>query len=254
MVDITFRDNGAWGGGKGAPLATIEWDTNFWNIKQAIEALQGSPTQPLQIEDITIVGNQMTILLSDLTTSFTVTIPSASFKWTNAWLGDHAYKAWDVFTSTEGMYLVLQDHTSASIFNPADGNVNGAYYQLIFPYPNKYRFGFFFPGEPGTGIVDGRAIAQHIVVDPVIFPNGLVGSEAYLEDAPHDDLSYPIFLNDIEVGSIDFLAYTNTGTFTFIGDLQTEPGDRVRVMKPVLLEGSARDLTVTFAATVGSLS
>jgi hypothetical protein len=79
-------------------------------------------------------------------------------------------------------------------------------------------------------------------------------SEAYLEDAPHDDLSFPVYLNGDLVGSIDFVAYDNLGTFTWSGDLQGMPGDRIRILRPDTLDTTAADLTVTFAATVGSVS
>ena len=80
MVEITFRTTGVWGAGKGANLKPTEVDTNFYNLKAAIEALEANPPQPNNISNITVTGTQMTIVLEDATEFGPFTLPRAPFQ------------------------------------------------------------------------------------------------------------------------------------------------------------------------------
>jgi hypothetical protein len=255
MVDITFRTAGAWGAGKGTVLTKEEVDGNFFSLKQAVEDLVGSPTEPLQIDDITVSDNQMTITLSDLTTTFgPFTLPVATFAWKDAFAGGATYEAWDVFTAIEGMYLVLQDHTADATFDPARTSVSGPIYRLIFPFPNIYDFGFFYPGQPGRGLDVGGAMFAHAFARDVVLFAGLAGSVAKLKAAPADDLSFHILNGDTVVGSIDFAAYSTVGTFTFPADVGFLADDWIRVTRPDVLDDAASELAVTFVGKLGELS
>lgn len=255
MVDILFRTDGVWGAGKGSRLNKVEVDENFWSLKQAVEALQSTPLQPLQIADIQVTGNQMTIVLSDNVTTFgPFTLPTAVLRWRDIWEANTPYLKFDLFTALEGMYLVLQDHTSDPTFDPSATNVNGALYRLVFPYPNLYSFGFYWPGFPGASIEDGRAMFAHAFTRSVILPVDLAGSIALLEDAPVAPLSFVIEKDGVSVGTINFAEYESIGTFTFADQVQFDPGDRIKVLKPAAIDPVAMDLTVTFNGTLGSLS
>jgi len=254
MVEITFRttDGAKWGTGKGSPLTKEEVDNNFWSVKQAIEALQSDPTEPLQIHDITVTGNQMTITLSDLETEFTVTIPTAAFRWTEAWQAEHAYKAADVFTANSGAYLVLRDHTSDVTFDPDDSDINGPFYALIFPYQTGYDFGCFVPGAPGTGIAASKPLFAHLVRRTIHIPINAAGSLAKLGTAPIAALSFPILKNSTEVGTIDFTEYSTDGTFTVSAAVDLAPGDIIKIIRPDSIDADAEDLMVTMTALFGA--
>ena len=255
MVDIVFRTDGLWGAGKGAVLTKAEVDGNFFSLKQAVEDLIGSPLEPLEINDISVSGNQMTITLSDLVTTFgPFTLPVAVFAWKDTFVGGATYAAWDVVTSLEGMYLVLQNHTADSEFDPAASNVNGPLYKLIFPYPNIYDFGFFFPGQPGRGLNVGEAMFAHVFARDVVLFAGLDGSKARLRDAPADDMSFAIMNDDVAIGTIDFPAYSTVGTFTFAADVGFAPGDWIKVVRPGTLDDAAVELAVTFVGKLGTIS
>jgi hypothetical protein len=255
MVDLIFRTSGAWGAGKGSPLTKVEVDTNFFALKTAVEDALTNPLQPLQIADIQVIDNQMTITMSDFSTTFgPFPLPAATFRWMGIWQPATDYKTYDLITQLEGMYLVLQNHTSDSVFDPAASNVNGPFYQLIFPYPNVYAFGFFYPGQPGVSIEVGRSMFQHVLIRQVVLQAGLPGSFAYLEDAPADALQFVINQNGLFAGTIDFAAYETVGTFNWTSDTQFEIGDKIQVVRPDVLDIAARDLTVTFNGRLGSLS
>ena len=257
MVDITFRtDDVDWGTGKGSNLTAPEIDRNFFNLKDAVETMAASPTQPLQIHDIEVVGNQMTIVLSDMTTTFgPYTLPTAAFNWTNgdnggAWLPEHEYKAFDLFTALQGMYMVLQDHESGPTFDPDASNLAGKLYQLIFPYPTGYDFGCFFPNKIGVGIASNRPIFATIARRKFIIPSGASGSLARLGSGPASSLVLPIHKNDTEIGSINFEASGTTGTFTFTTSQTFEIGDIFKIIRQEEMDDDAEDLMVTMAGTL----
>jgi hypothetical protein len=256
FLGLVFRtlDAARWGAGKGARLVAAEVDDNFWTVDQAVKTLTESPTQPKQIQAISVAGNQMTITLSDGVTTFgPFTLPTAAFNVTGAYQGSHPYARFDLLTANDGMYLVLQPHTSLSVFNPADGNVNGPYYYLIFPFPTNYDVGFFFPGQPGFGIADGAAMftLRTSARTPFYLPAGLTGSSAGLLTAPDDDLSFPICQGAAQIGAINFASGDTVGTFDFAEDVQFIAQDALRVLRPATLDAAAFDLSVLFAGTKG---
>jgi hypothetical protein len=255
MVDITFRttDGAKWGAGKGANLNATEVDDNFWNLKQAIEAI-ASGADGVGIQSIAVVGNKMTFTMTDLTTRGPFTLPVAAFNWTGAFQGGFDYKAYDLFTASEGMYIVRQDHTSDSTFDPSASNVNGPLYALIFPYPTHYEFGFFFPGRPGLGVAAGEPMFAHAFARSVILPAGLTGSIARLKTAADADMSFPIYQDEVQIGSVEFASGNTLGTFTFTTETQLDPTDVFYVMTDATVNGAARALTLTFVGTLGSLS
>jgi hypothetical protein len=138
-------------------------------------------------------------------------------------------------------------------FNPADGNVNGAYYYLIFPFPTNYDVGFFFPGQPGFGIADGAAMftLRTSARTPFYLPAGLTGSSAGLLTAPDGDLSFPIYQDAAQIGVIDFASGATAGTFDFPDAVQFTSPNAVRVLRPDTLDAAAFDLSVLFAGTKG---
>jgi hypothetical protein len=120
-VDLTFRTLGAWGAGKGANLEASEVDTNFWNLAEAIYALQANPAVPNGIATITVSGTQMTITLHDGTVLGPYTLPVLTFRWRDEWAPLTTYAELDVVKVTGGpgggIYMVQVGHTSAATFD-----------------------------------------------------------------------------------------------------------------------------------------
>lgn len=133
-MDITFRTLGPWGAGKGANLQPSEVDDNFWNLAQAIIALENNPSLPNGISSITVSGTQMTIVLSDGTTLGPYTLPVLTFRWRDEWQPLTSYAVLDVFKVTDvGIFMVQIGHTSGATFDPtiADGSGNPMLLQLF---------------------------------------------------------------------------------------------------------------------------
>jgi len=79
-VTIVYKNNGAWGTGKGSPLTSLEADGNTWDHEERIEELETNPTLPTSIANITVVGSQMSVVLTDATVLGPYTIPRVPFQ------------------------------------------------------------------------------------------------------------------------------------------------------------------------------
>jgi len=256
MVDIVFKNDMPGNPGTGTRLPSLTVDTNFYNLKVAVEDALTNPLQPLQIADIQVIGNQMTIILSDFSTTFgPFTLPSAAFRWMGEWQPSTDYLQMDIVTALEGMFLVLQDHTSDFTFDPNASNVNGPLYQLIFPIPNIYQMGFFIAGQPGNGIIEGRPVFAHLFTREVTFDIDFVGSAAILIDPPDTDVSFDIQKNGVTIGLLSFDAYATVGVFTVAVAQDFVPDDVLTILRPVApLDLAYADLTVTLNGTLVTLS
>ena len=138
-MSITYRTTGAWGAGKGGNLTAAEVDTNFYTLVQEIaSSLAGAA--PAEIDNITLVGSQLTFALSDGRTFGPFTVPTPSFRWAGVWSPAEPYLVNDVIETGQGIYLVAQAHTSASTFDP-DRLIDGdPVYVLMFREPRSQVF------------------------------------------------------------------------------------------------------------------
>jgi hypothetical protein len=76
VVEIVYRSV------KGANLTANEVDANFQELEDRIAAVVSSAPQPNNIDEIVVTGNQMTIIMEDLTTFGPFTLPTAVLEWT----------------------------------------------------------------------------------------------------------------------------------------------------------------------------
>jgi len=254
---IIFRttDLGQWGTGKGANLAPVEVDQNFWNVSQAIQQIE--LLEPNNIAMITVSGNTMTITMDDATV-YTFTLPTATFKFTGPWLPTFQYRANDLFTADNSLYFVNRDHISDTDFNPNAGDVQGPFASMVMPFPTTFSVGFSFPGSPGFGIeaneYEAQAMWSYRADRAFYLPIGLTGSVGGLYIQAAADMVFPIMRNDEPLGEINIAAGTVAVTFNFAAVEQFMPGDVLRVLRPTDLDGTAKDLTVTFQGTLGEVS
>lgn len=117
-MPLVYRTAGTWGAGKGSNLTPAEVDGNFYFLDQLIETLSDA-LLPVGIDEITMVGNQLTFTLTDTTTFGPFTTPTAAMRWRGAWADLAIYVSNDVVTDGTAVYLVLQSHTAAMPFDPA---------------------------------------------------------------------------------------------------------------------------------------
>lgn len=168
---LNFRTTGAWGPGNGTGtggrLTNVQADENTDTLGRAIEEMLDNPVQPNDISNITVSGNQMTITLEDGTEFGPFTIPTTVIgAWKGEWAASTSYNLYDTFVRTgEGVFLVIQAHTSASTFDADATDSDGALYtQLSGADTNSiYDFSFGFETTPAAGaVIDRIPIVRNI--------------------------------------------------------------------------------------------
>jgi hypothetical protein len=128
---ITYRTTGTWGTGTGYNLLAFDIDMNFWALVLALAEATATPPVP----GASISSVESTILevrqyqLDGTVTTIGYNIPALN--WRGDWEPDETYEARDVFiVEGDGVYLVLQDHTSDSDLD-SDEYVLKVYGELI---------------------------------------------------------------------------------------------------------------------------
>jgi hypothetical protein len=241
MADgIIFRntDGAKWGAGKGSALTSLEGDENNWEFLQRIQAIEGNPPLPVSIANITVVGSQFQVELTDGSSLGPYALPVATFELKGEWVNDMLYHELDmVSVANRGLYLVRIEHTTPSspaIFDPTatDGGGNPLYLLLFGEDEYIYDIGFFFPGKPGIGIDDGEAMAGFTFDRDVTLPAGLPGSVARLKTGGAAAMDFKIQVNGADAGNIHFNLGATTGAFTFDDAVECVAGDTVTILKP----------------------
>jgi hypothetical protein len=265
---IIFRttDGGRWGGGGGSGtggnLTPLQFDENMWAFLTRIQALENNPPVAVSIMSFTVIGSQLQINMTDGSHQGPFTLPIATFNLQGNWVNDMLYRQLDIVSAPHfGLYLVNIQHTSPAspaTFDPdAVDTVTGSptegqklFSQLFGEDAYIYDIGFFFPGRPGIGIDDGFAIAGHILGHAITLPQDLPDSTAYMTTAPDASMTFPIQVDGVTKGSLDFASGSHTGTFTFAADVPVDADSRVTLMKPTGgVNAAARELSVTILAS-----
>lgn len=136
LTDVKFAGTGTWGAGLGRALTRAEADGNAYALREAIQDLIDNPVEGVSLSNIVVVGRQVTFYLSDGSTNGPFNLPIAAPRYRGTWAPSINYAAYDlVRVGGFGTYMVLQDHTSASTFDPYVGNSAGNYYVQIGPDP-----------------------------------------------------------------------------------------------------------------------
>lgn len=252
-IMLLFRTVGEWGAGIARNLTPAEVDENFYTLQRYVNFLHDNPTQPTQIDSISVSGDQMTFNMDDGSTFGPFTLPSSAFVFTGDFQAIHGYSTFDLLIGSDGgLYMVLQSHTSAATFSAGAANSSGPYYQLLLPAQTLYDIGFFFPGTPGTGITAGNAMFTFRFTRNVYLPADCTGSYVGVGAAPTADVLLAVYKNSIHIGDITIAASSLTGTFAFPTHTQFTAGDRLRVLRPASLDATAYDLSLTFKALKGT--
>lgn len=140
---------------KGAPLTVTELDANFIEVDRRVAFLESAGfTNPITGIETTPGTTSLTFLFID-GTSVTVPIPILTFRWRGDWTANVGMVQLDTFkVDLVGLYLVLIDHQTASVFdeNATDGGGNPLYYKLFAFSQNtaRYIIGCSVPGLMGA--------------------------------------------------------------------------------------------------------
>lgn len=255
-------DNTKWGAGNGSGtggnLASLQADMNTWLLRQRIKALEDNPPVAVGIESVTVIGSQFQLEMTDGSTLGPYTLPIATFSMEGDWLNNFHYDVLDLFTVAGfGLYMTLIAHTtpvSPAEFDPAavdedtgSPTFGQPLYKLIFgDEAYVYDFGFFYPGKPGIGIEENEPIAGHLFIRNVNLPIGIPGSKFRVDVAHGVDTSYPIEVDGVNKGSIDFEAGETAGTLTWAAAVDVLVDQKFSIIRPTEVDTDARNLYATF--------
>jgi hypothetical protein len=131
-VTLTFRDV------KGSNLTADEVDENFRDLDGRVTAVESSPPAPNNIDEITVSGSQMTVIMEDASTHGPFTLPTARWRWREEFADATVYAVEDFFSDpdTGSIYRVLIGHTSATPFDPDLLSGGDPVYELILDASN----------------------------------------------------------------------------------------------------------------------
>jgi hypothetical protein len=139
-----YRSAGPWGPGKGSNLVAAEFDSNTYQLVQMINA---KAAQGVGISTFSVVGDELWATLTDHTVLGPYKLPVVSVTFVGQWLPATAYYVNQIFTMNGSTYIVTENHTSASSFDPGanDGSGNDFYGLLLADPANALPLG----GAPG---------------------------------------------------------------------------------------------------------
>jgi hypothetical protein len=144
-----YRTIGAWGAGKGSDLTAAEVDNNFWDAIQRIIALETVTSMiGAEIDYFSVVGDQLTVHMTDHSLRGPYTIPTADYTFRGTWQASTAYSKLDIVTINGNVYLVIYPHTSDTSFDAgANDGAGHDYYGLLLT-------------NPGNSLPTGGAVGQ----------------------------------------------------------------------------------------------
>lgn len=256
---ITYRTAGDWGPGKGSDLNPAEVDENFHTLDEKINNVieTGGQPPPVSISNIEVIGRSFKIYLTNGTEFGPYQLPIAAFQYKGEVAGGQPLQTMDIITRLGyGVFMVLQDHEVPPVFNPALTEGGEPVYRMLFGADyTGYSWGGFYPGKPGFGIAVDKAMMRHTHLVDVFYPDDFAGSYAWLETPPAADLSFPIFLNATEIGSLDFEEGESVGVFnmTVAGPYQMLGADKdhISIRRPDTIDDDALELNVTLLGSRG---
>ena len=121
---IVYRTAGAWGSGLGRDVLPAEVDGNFYDLDSRVGALESDPPLPAEIASIGVVGNQMTITMSNATLFGPYMLPQAAFNFTGSFQPNHAYKRYDflieIAIADGAAMFTMRASSRTPFFLPAD--------------------------------------------------------------------------------------------------------------------------------------
>lgn len=246
---IVFRTNGAWGAGKGSPLTAAEVDNNFYELDQRVDDLEANPPEPNNIDNIQVVGSQMTITMEDYSTFGPFTLPIALFHWRGAWVADEDYSELDFFYVTgQGVYMVLQDHTSDAygFDENAVGEDSSPLYHKLFgipPFQTWYDFDRFIPGKPAAGAVVLRHVAPRVWTLPDD-PEAVVANAGTAPTTIPSD--YDVKKNGTKIGTLSVTDVSSTYT-PEDAEVDFALDDVLSIEAPDPQDATAEDIAITVA-------
>lgn len=122
---------------KGSILTKQEGDDNLTNFDTRIDELETNPPAAVSIDEITSDGASLTVVLTDASEQGPFNLPRPNFTPRGAWAPVTEYFYGNTVSANGGVYFVNIPHTSAASFDPGESDTSGAFYALMFEWPDN---------------------------------------------------------------------------------------------------------------------
>lgn len=144
---------------KGSKLTADEFDNNTENLDGRLTEVEENPIAAISIDYFTVVGDQMSVTLTDHNVDGPFTLPTAQWTFKGAWQASFQYHRLDVVVNASALYLINIDHVSDTSFDSgaSDGDGHYLYLELVVSQrgPQGFRGDLGPQGFPGTNGTDG---------------------------------------------------------------------------------------------------
>jgi hypothetical protein len=269
---IIYRTSGPWGAGLGADLLASQVDNNFYELAQDIATLNAAG-RGAGIDYLQVSGNQFWVHLDNHQVIGPYTLPQAQWTFTGTWQANIAYFTNDVFAHNGSIYLVLQPHTSQSVFNPSYMIGGSPVYALMLTQPDltlpdggtvgqvltqgpadspgdtvwttlTRNLALYIEGQPTAN----ETVLQYICPEQMTLPAGLAGSEAYASQLPTANAIFGLYKNGTAIGSIEFAISPQEVIFSFSGQVLFNDGDILTIVAPASVDTTLANISITLQA------
>ena len=209
-MTIVYVSTGAWGAGTGTPNSAAQVDGNFYDVDQRIVDMVADLAVGKRIDTVSYTNSSMTFHFTD-GSSQVIPLPVYIPEYMGAWANSTPYQRGMMLTADNGLYQVLQNHTTPAIpakFDPdADDGApdHNPLYQLWMPLHDvNYDAAIFVPGSIQRAA--GELLFQGIANRAMQLASGNENAYAYLDVgvATGINIILSIEKNGIEIGTITF--------------------------------------------------
>lgn len=233
-MTLRYRTTGPWGPGEGQDLEPEEVDENFFTLQEQIDDIVGNPPAPLDIADIVVSGSTFTVVLSDATVLGPYQLPVATISWFGLWQAETILPEFALFyRETDGLYLVLREHTSEETFDPELEDTDGPVYQKLFDF-SLLTLTVVSSSDP--------TYAANAVTESTVLVN--------LTNAEGAEVTVPITGEEIPLGTrLSWQVVSAGAVLTVVGDQDTT--DEVEILVPVGFVARALQNSIVEAVKTG---
>lgn len=253
--EIVYRGNGAWGTGKGSNLTQAEVDNNFFSLDFSVSEVEDS-AHGGGISNVAVVDGQITFTLYDGRTFGPFPVPPAAVRFTGEFAPGFDYVESDLFYYGNSLFMVTEDHTSATEFDPNEAGTEGLVYYRVRG-TDFIDISGYITGAALTSIYEPSPLFRAVTSTPYYIPAGSTENPpgyAYMRVPPALDTVCLLEKNGTPFGAIEFLQGQQVGTVEVDSDTDFDTGDLFSVSAPIGhtesetetgTEGHGKDLSFT---------
>lgn len=235
-----------WGTGEGSPHTAAQADNNFWELLQRIVELETNPIEGLGIESFSLVGNQLTITMTDATTRGPFTVPVVVPAPKGEWQPLFTYQAYNFISESGRLYMTDHAFTSEATFDPNEEDITGFQYILVLQQPVQ-------PNDLNVFIGGIMSDAQLILFMESTrrwqLPEDLTGSFFRAQVAATADTVVTFKKNGASIGTINWAIAGTVPSVVFTAAVTFEIGDTFAIHGPATADLTLADVSFNMRGT-----